>query len=309
MKSDTRSFYESTVARAVERILDQLDDALDLGGLARSAGLSPLHFNRIFRGMIGETPLELHRRLRMERAAHQLLHGDAPITRIAFDAGYETHESFTRAFGERYALSPSAFRRRASELRSGCAGPPQIALPARSGLHFGAARASLAIGPSSSKGELVMQVDIKQMSALRLAAVRHVGPYHRISEAFARLGEIAGPAGIIRPPSTAMLGLYHDDPESTPPEQLRADAALTLSEDLPLPAGLTEIRIPAGRYAVTTHLGPYAGLGDAWARFMGTWLPASGHRVGEGPSFEIYRNTPADTPPDELRTEMYLPIA
>jgi AraC family transcriptional regulator len=50
-------------------------------------------------------------------------------------------------------------------------------------------------------------------------------------------------------------------------------------------------------------------LGDTWARFMGEWLPASGHRVGTGPSFEVYRNTPAQVPKDQLVTELYVPIA
>ena len=42
---------------------------------------------------------------------------------------------------------------------------------------------------------------------------------------------------------------------------------------------------------------------------MGGWLPESGHRIGSGVTFEIYRNTPADTPKEELRTELYVPLA
>lgn len=154
-----------------------------------------------------------------------------------------------------------------------------------------------------------MHVDLKELPELRVAAIRHVGPYSRISEAFQRLGEIAARAGLIRHPGTEMLALYHDDPEATPADELRSDAALTVPNDLALPSGVTEIRIPAGRYACTTHIGPYTTLGDAWAQFMGSWLPQSGHRVGDGPSFEIYRNDPTQTPPEKLRTEMYLPIA
>lgn len=305
VKNETRSFYEQVVQRAVERIYDELDDALDLAALARTAALSPLHFHRIFRGMIGETPLELHRRLRMERAAHRLANGDAPITRIAFEAGYETHESFTRAFGEHYAMAPSAFRQRASEARAACAGPLELELATRSGLHFPRGDSPLRF----SKGNIVMHVEMKDLPELRVAAVRHIGPYNRISEAFQRLGEIAGRAGLIRHPGTEMLALYHDDPDATPADQLRSDAALTVPNDAVLPSGVTEIRIAAGRYACMVHVGPYTGLGDAWERFMGTWLPESGHRLASGPSFEIYRNTPMDTPPEKLRTEMYLPIS
>jgi len=61
--------YEEAVSRAVSYVASQLDEALDLVRLARGAALSPFHFHRVFRGMVGETPLELHRGLRMERAA------------------------------------------------------------------------------------------------------------------------------------------------------------------------------------------------------------------------------------------------
>ena len=94
MKETTRSSYELAVRHAVARIAAQLDDALDVHALGRAAALSPLHFHRVFRGMMGETPLELHRRLRLERAAFQLATTDLPVTQIAFDAGYETHEAF-----------------------------------------------------------------------------------------------------------------------------------------------------------------------------------------------------------------------
>jgi AraC family transcriptional regulator len=60
--------------------------------------------------MVGETPVELLRRLRLERAAWQLGHTDRAVTEIAFDAGYETHEAFTRAFRANYNASPSGFR-------------------------------------------------------------------------------------------------------------------------------------------------------------------------------------------------------
>jgi len=318
MKSETRTFYEQAVYRAAERIVSGLDESLELESLARGAALSPFHFHRVFRGMVGETPLELHRRLRMERAAWRLLDGEDPITAIAFDAGYETHETFTRSFRTRYGCSPSEFRRRrTSDINDGpgCERPPQIELATRSGIHF-------VPGPSGpftfdflngghvmkTNQDHVMNAEITSRPELRVAAVQHVGPYNRISEAFARLGATAGPAGLIGPEST-MIAIYHDDPETTPEEDLKSDAAVTIPAGKALPKGLTEFRIPAGRYARATHVGPYEGLGDAWARFMGEWLPASGQRFGDGVSYEVYRNNPSNTAPDDLITDMYIPLA
>ena len=155
-----------------------------------------------------------------------------------------------------------------------------------------------------------MNVEIKQIPERRLGTVRHVGPYNQIPLAFERLGQILGPAAAsLRQRGSAMIAIYHDDPESVPLEQLRSDAAVIVPPDLALPDGLVEQRIPAGRYACALHVGPYEQLGDAWARFMGEWLPAGGHRVGSGPSYEIYLNDPTTTPKPELRTEMYIPLA
>lgn len=304
MRTGTRTFYEAAVANAVAHIVAALDEALDLGALAQAAGLSTFHFYRIFRGMLGETPLEMHRRLRLERAASQLLASAAPVTVIAFDAGYDTHEAFTRSFHDAYGRPPSTFRLSTGE-RETCARPPQAQLAARSGIHFGSTANLHSI--RFIRGVTTMNVTVEKMPALRLATVPHTGPYNRISEAFQRLGAVASRADLLRD-GAMMLAMYYDDPETTPTEQLRADAGVTVPDDLPLPAEVVEKRLPAGRYARTTHLGPYTTLGDTWARLLGEWLPGSGHRVGDSPSYEVYRNTPADTRPEELRTDLYIPL-
>lgn len=153
-----------------------------------------------------------------------------------------------------------------------------------------------------------MSVEITEMPELRVATVRHIGPYNQITEAFQRLGAIAGPAGMTRQPGAAMVAIYYDDPDTTTQEQLRSDAGLVIPEGAAVPAGLGEQRIPGGRYACAVHIGPYEELGDAWARFMGEWLPASGQRMGSGVSYEVYRNDPSNVPKDQLRTDMYIPV-
>lgn len=298
VKPDTRSFYARAVQAAIEHIASHLDDALELEALARIACLSPFHFHRVFRGMVSETPLELARRLRLERAAWRLKDKLQAITEIAFDAGYETHEAFTRAFRSAYSTSPSGFRLRKY---------PRIEIAARCGIHFTTDGVIPPFIPRDSGG-VTMDVEIKDMPELRVATVRHVGPYNQIPKAFERLDDIAGQAGLIRH-SSAMMAIYHDDPESTPQDQLRSDAALAVPEDVELPEGLAEQHIAAGRYAMTVHVGPYEQLGDTWARFLGEWVPASGNRIGDGVSYEIYKNTPAEIPKQELRTELYVPLA
>ena len=306
MKPDTRSFYERAVVHAAERVAASLDDALDLDALAATVNLSPFHFHRIFRGLLGETPLELHRRLRLERAAWALGNGAESITRIAFDAGYETHEAFTRAFRARYSHAPSTFRGLAAMSREACMRGPRTELAARCGLHFSPGVPGHVTLPSLV-AEHRMHVTVVERPQIRAAACRHTGPYSAISEAFARLHTRAAPAGLLRP-GAEMIAIYHDDPETTAEADLRSDAALSVPPDAAIPEGLSEIVIPEGRYASTTHTGPYQGLGDAWAQLMGEWLPRSGFRLGPGVSYEVYRNNPTNAAPEQLRTELFAPV-
>ncbi|HET9958696.1 MAG TPA: GyrI-like domain-containing protein [Polyangiaceae bacterium] len=323
MKESTRSFYVSLVQHTVARILGCMDEALDLGELAREQALSPLHLHRILRGLLGETPLELHRRLRLERAAWRLVHTTRTVTRVAFEAGYETHESFTRSFREAFAVSPSEYRARGSARGEGatCAPPISFILPAASGIHFVPEGASAALSASSMErteaellqipwltGEQLMQIDVQWMPEMRVAAVAHRGPYNRISEAFAKLGAVAAREGLLanRTEAPKMIAIYYDDPESTPAAELRADAGLSVEPEAVIPDGLHTIVVPPGRYARAVHVGPYSQLGDAWARFLGQGLPQSGYRVGSGPSYELYVNNPQNAQPAELRTELYV---
>src|SRR5215472_11822474 len=99
MRDTTIQDYQSRILKVLVHIQKSLDSPVSLEELAAIASFSPFHFHRIFRGMVGESVKEHVRRLRLERAAAQLRAGRASVTEIAFEAGYSSHESFTRAFG------------------------------------------------------------------------------------------------------------------------------------------------------------------------------------------------------------------
>jgi len=96
-------------------------------GWAEAVHLTRFHFQRVFRRHLGETPGELRRRLRLERAAHALCTGGMPITDLAFDAGYGSLEGFSRAFRRAYGLSPSHYRRIPF---------PRVHLPSPANVHY-----------------------------------------------------------------------------------------------------------------------------------------------------------------------------
>ena len=148
---------------------------------------------------------------------------------------------------------------------------------------------------------------IRETPALRVAALAHSGDYINIGSTFERLMAMAGGQGLLGP-RTRSLGVYYDDPASTPREALRADACVTLP-DGKVPGGDLQLReIRGGRYAVTLHVGPYAELHFPYTWLYGTWLPKSGEEAAHAPSIEEYLNDARVVPPSELRTEIWLPL-
>src|ERR1700754_4176396 len=89
-KPETRIDYGRRVAKVTDHIAENLDAELDVERLASVANFSPFHFHRIYREATGETAADTVRRLRLHRAAVELLRDDAPLERVAKRAGYST---------------------------------------------------------------------------------------------------------------------------------------------------------------------------------------------------------------------------
>jgi AraC family transcriptional regulator len=113
--------------------------------------------------------------------------------------------------------------------------------------------------------------------------------------------------GVPRPPQAQLVALYYDDPQTTPADRLRSDAALSFPPGSDVPAGLIERRIAAGEYATIVHAGPYNRLGDAWIALKQE-IATRGFKTIAAPGYEVYLNDPTSAAPDELRTELFAPI-
>jgi AraC family transcriptional regulator len=292
--------YRERVLRVLVYIQQHLNESLDLETLARLAHFSPCHFHRIFRGMVGEGLHEHVRRLRLERAAARLAMTAHPITRLAFEAGFETHESFTRGFRTMFGVTPSAYR--AEHRRTRLLGPTAT------GVHWTLEGESVVFDPLKP-GDFIMTITIETLTPRRVAFVRHVGPYNSptMHGAWKRLCTWAGRKQLLEP-GTVCLGLSHDDPAITPAEKIRYDACLCVPDRVE-PEGEIGIQdVGQGEYAKAIHYGPYERLSETYAMICGQWGPTSGRDFRGAPSIEIYRNDPNTTPPEELVTEVYVPL-
>jgi AraC family transcriptional regulator len=292
MKDATVATYHERILRTLVHIQEHLDETLALDDLARVACFSPYHLHRVFRGLVGEPVQEHVRRLRLERAAIRLKLQEQPVTDLAFDAGYDSHEAFTRAFHTMFGMSPSQFR---AAHRDAPDSPSGVHYDDTSGYH----------PPDYGNAP---PVEVKKVPSQRVVFLRHKGPYDQVGATWGRLAGWAGPRGLFGP-STRFIGISYDDPQITPPDKLRYDAAITVSAPVQPEGEIGVTEIAGGEYATITHKGPYEDLGRTYQLLLGGWLPSSGRELRDCPCFELYLNSPQNTQPEELVTVIHVPVA
>ncbi|RYI32846.1 MAG: AraC family transcriptional regulator [Acetobacteraceae bacterium] len=271
--------------RRLLRVLDHIHDNpagdLSLDALSDIAAMSRFHWHRVFRAMTGETLAQAVRRIRVQRASYLLVMTDHSIAAIGASVGMDSLPSFTRCFSEAFLMSPTAFRKR-GELRPFA----RTLTPRRSPMY---------------------PVSIRTEAAIRLAVVPHKGAYHEISRAFQTLSAVMASRDLFRH-SGRMIAVFYDDPQSVAEADLRSQAGFEMMGKADLAAPLEEVTLAGGRQAVLTYTGPYAGLPAAYDELFGIWLPQSGEEPADAPSFEVYLNSPMDTAPEALVTELHLPL-
>ncbi len=262
-------------------IQGRLDEDLPLTRLARLSGLSQFHFLRLFRALTGETPKQYVLRLRLERAALRLVLLRSRLVDIALDCGFRNHETFTRAFRRRFNTSPTEYRATSARAER----PPAVAAEEQ---HVGC---------------VVSRTKIVELDDLTVAFVRHVGPYETVpGDLWDRLGgRGSGP----------LLGIIHDAPGITPPERCRFDAAVKIDSgsSRTAPDGIGVQSVPGGTFAITTHVGPYRTLGEAYRTAFERIGAMKRYQPAGLPCLEVYSAAAIDTTHELNQTDLCVRVA
>jgi AraC family transcriptional regulator len=273
--------YGARMDRVVAHLFDHLDDDLDLNRLAEIACLSPYHWHRIYHAMRGETIAVTVRRMRLHRATGWLANTGMSIEEIAAKSGFGSLEAFTRVFKSAYGMPPARYRREGSHRR---------------------------FVPDAKEGSHLMHpVEIRTMPEIQAATFPHRGSYMEIGRAFEKVFGTLAARGLLTP-ELRMFGIYYDDPSSVAEAELRSRAAMAGAMPLPAEPPLEPVTIIGGEYAVLRHKGPYADMRGAYDWLYGTWLPQSGREPADAPCLEEYLNSPRDTPPADLLSDIFLPL-
>jgi len=131
-----------------------------------------------------------------------------------------------------------------------------------------------------------MHVTLTTLPAVRVAYMRHTGPYGLSVNQFwtGTFLPWCFAQGLL--PGASCYGLGLDDPRITAPEQCRYDAAVQVQDDFVARSPASVTTLPGGRYAVAAFEGTVPQLSQAWTELLRDWLPASGMTLDGRPLFE-----------------------
>lgn len=154
-----------------------------------------------------------------------------------------------------------------------------------------------------------MDVVILQLTPKRVVMLRHTGPYDTIGPVFEQLWGWVSSHGV---PVNGMIGIYWDNPDFVEASQLRSAACVEVPPTFNIAdrdgLDLQIDHIAGGPYAMTRYVGPYEGLGPVWTEFTNHIERNLRRQISDNPAFELYKNDPSETPPDQLITELYMPV-
>lgn len=278
--------YHKCVNKVLHYINTHLEEELDVAKLAEISNFSPFHFHRIMRAFLNESLKAYIIRLRLEKAALLIQSTNLSMKDIAYKLGYDVPSSFNKAFKKQFGVSPTNYKVKYTELNS---------------INY------LIFTKMESK--LKLQPKIKALKSKKVIYVNSIGAYdgEGTEEAWESVCKFAEKQRLFGR-DTEFIGISHDDPHITDATKLRYDACLAVSKDIS-PQGRIGVKtIEGGKYAMFLHKGPYSGFQELYDYIYGVWLPASNYELRNLPCFEKYLNSPDKTKPENLKTEVYIPI-
>lgn len=268
------------IDNALAYIEANLTEDLDVKNIAKQAILSPFYFQRIFRAMCGISVGEYIRSRRLSLAGEELARSDARVIDIAAKYGYNSPDSFNRAFQRFHGISPSNARKTGARLVS-----------------FAPMKIKLAL-----EGGTMMEYRIVEKLPFTVMGVsRKFHPetsYQQIPEYWTEMFD---------QPDFPLMGVYgiciDDNGADGEFDYWIADNYIPWQE---IPAGYKSMVIPGGTWAVFPC--KLKSLQDTNTRMWQEWLPnCREYKLSGNYNLEVY-GPPCKEDQGETDVELWLPV-
>ncbi len=292
MTDENQTAYRRRFERVLEYIEQQLSEELSVDRIAEVACFSKHHFHRQFSIYVGINIAEYVRLLRLRRAGYQLaFRGDQRIVDIAVANGFDSAESFCRAFKRVFGQAPSRFRVKPDWT------------PWLDRFHHIKQKREISMTQRTGR-----QVEITDFKETKVAVLEHRGAPERVMESvrnFIRWRKQFGHS----PRISETYNIVYDDPVLTPPSDYRFDICASTKTDVANnDYGVVTKTIPGGRCALLRHIGTDRTIDESVNYLYADWLPKSGEELRDFPCFFHRVTLFQDVPEHDMITDIYLPL-
>jgi AraC family transcriptional regulator len=253
------------VQKALWFVESHLREPIALEDVASRSGVSPYHLTRAFDAVTGHSLMRYVRVRRLSEAARELSRGAPDILTVALDAGYGSHEAFTRAFRDQFGLTPEQLRGRGRLDNIPLTEPivmDSSPMPTLAPPRFETTKPLLLAG-------LVARYN-QQASAAIPSQWEKLQPF---------LGHVPKQVG-----HTAYGACYNTDQEGN----FDYLCGVEVGDFSELPDGFATLRVPAHRYAVFRQSEHISTIRRTLSAIWSKWLPEPGHRPADAPTLERY---------------------
>jgi AraC family transcriptional regulator len=253
------------VGKALWFIESHFAQALTLDEIANRGCVSRFHLARAFEAATGLSVMRYVRARRLSEAARRLADGAPDILAVAIDAGYGSHEAFTRAFREQFGLTPEALRARGHLDSIAIVEPIKMDETLLTHLEL----------PRFEDGKPFLVAGLSERYTCDTSTAIP-SQWQRFGAYF---GKVPGQMGGVA------YGVCYNADDAGNFDYL---CGVEVSDFSALPAELSRVRIAAQRYAVFSHREHISTIRRTLNTIWNQWLPASGHVPADAPNFERY---------------------
>lgn len=289
--------YVERINRVLDYILADLTQPMGLSELAELADLSRFHFHRVFQAILGETPNEFVKRLRLEKSLYLMSFGKRrSLTSIAFDCGFSCSSDFTRSFKQRYGLAPSKF-----DLDAWRTENSQRVESATMKSPFKPVKNRSRSNPDQ------FRVRIREMPARQVAYIRVSNPYQGdgVVQASKRLLAWAETQDLA---NGQWLGYQFENPKVTALENCHYCVAVAVTKEFKPSGEIGRYLFPRMLVAEVEMKGDI----DLEIRLLnwlyGNWLPRSTYLPADYPTFQAWSGKPFSHGMTHFALCIHLPI-
>jgi len=294
---ETRREYLKRINFVLDFIENNLDTDLSLEYLAKKAHYSPYHFHRVFLTVVNERLNEFINRKRIERIASMLLvDPNFPLKDLAYKYGFNSDNSFSRAFKKYYSISPTKFKSEGREILSKIGIAP-----------FSSEKYICSIDKIKQWIKMNTQISIEKLSALKLASISRIGDFEEAGNMFQKLMEWGHQKGVLDTSNFKAITIYHDNPNVTQTTKVRFSTCVTISESINSEGDIRQRNLEKGIYAVGRFEIKSKEIPKAW-KGMCIWIIENKYEFRDGDYFEMYHNEQKTHPEQKIILDIGIPL-